>query len=249
MTNEIPIEPEAIAKYVTTTEELEAQALSLTIVDNDAYLSAVEIGKTARTVIRGIKDEFAETKALANKLHKQICERERFHLERPERVFSIVKRGLKAYDDEQERIAAVARKAAEDAARAERERLEAEVLRLAEEAALNAALAAEESGESEKAAEILAHPEVFAEPAETPPPPPAVISGAPAVQGLGKAKLKKANVTDLLALVKHVAEHPEHLNLIEANQPAINKLAQALGDSLDIPGIEFVEDRSYRFGR
>lgn len=52
----------------------------------------------------------------------------------------------------------------------------------------------------------------------------------------------KGRVTDLLALVQHVAKHPEHLALLCPDETAINLLAKALKKTLSIPGIEVYND-------
>jgi hypothetical protein len=46
-----------------------------------------------------------------------------------------------------------------------------------------------------------------------------------------------ADCTDLATLVAYVAQHPEYLNLLQANQQAITALAKAQKSALAIPGI------------
>jgi hypothetical protein len=68
---------------------------------------------------------------------------------------------------------------------------------------------------------------------------------APAVTqsgGTGARKSWKGKVTDLAALVKCVAQHPEYINLIEIDQSALNKLAQATAGNLVLGGVEFYKD-------
>lgn len=50
-----------------------------------------------------------------------------------------------------------------------------------------------------------------------------------------------AEVTDLMELVKAVAAGSHAIGLLEPNMPALNALAVALKDTLDIPGVEAVK--------
>lgn len=47
----------------------------------------------------------------------------------------------------------------------------------------------------------------------------------------------KGTVTDKLALIKHVASHPELANLLVVNQTALDQLARALKTAARIPGV------------
>ena len=47
-----------------------------------------------------------------------------------------------------------------------------------------------------------------------------------------------AELTDLLALVKHVAANPQHLNLLQLNQVAARAQAKSLKGAMNIPGLK-----------
>ena len=72
----------------------------------------------------------------------------------------------------------------------------------------------------------------------TPPPPP-----APRVQGVGFRDQWSAHVTDLRKLVEAVARGDQALDLLQPNQTALNKLAVALKDHLNVPGVEAKKER------
>lgn len=51
-----------------------------------------------------------------------------------------------------------------------------------------------------------------------------------------------AHVTDVLALCRYVAEHPEQINLIEPNTVALNQTARAMKQAMNIPGVRAVNN-------
>lgn len=71
---------------------------------------------------------------------------------------------------------------------------------------------------------------------------PTVEKTVPKVSGLSTRKVWKVEVTDKLAFVKYIAEHPEYLELIEPNTPAVNKLGLALKQACPLAGVRVYED-------
>ncbi len=70
---------------------------------------------------------------------------------------------------------------------------------------------------------------------------PVIVSTAPKLEGIATRKTWKAEVTDKLLFVQHVAEkRNDLLGLINIDQSALNAQARSLKDALDIPGIEAV---------
>lgn len=127
----------------------------------------------------------------------------------------------------------------------ERRKAEAESCRLAEiarkqeeERLLADAIEAEQQGDKQAADQILAEtvtaPVVRVEPQ---------IATA---KGVTTATVWHAEVTDKLALIRYVAEHPEWVNLLDPVMPALNSLARSQKDSLAIPGVKAVSERNYR---
>lgn len=171
---------------------------------------------------------------------------------------AVLKEAIAKYDraEQQRRIAEQAR--LEEAARQERARLEQEA------AARAAAADAEARALREKATEMMAAGKVedaarLAEEAngraeqgaaevETLQQTATLITAPIAVpttiktQGVSSRKVWKAEVSDKLALIRYVAEHPEFVDLLDANMPAVNKIALALKANCPLAGVRVFED-------
>lgn len=178
------------------------------------------------------------------------------YLEEAERV---LKGAMVTYTDEQARIAREARLRAEEQARQERERAEAErreqeraAREAAEEAQRQAAAAAEAKARGDAAAAAAAEEaqrqasaaaaaaEAQAQAAEVTA---AVVAVPPAaeparkVAGISTSKAVDFEVTDLHALVKHVADHPELLALIAADAVKLRAYVKSMGHNTKLPGV------------
>lgn len=57
------------------------------------------------------------------------------------------------------------------------------------------------------------------------------------VSGVSSAKSYDFEVTDLYALVKHIAEHPEHVSLVQADSIKLRGLVKSLGMNTKLPGV------------
>ena len=133
----------------------------------------------------------------------------------------LIKSKLLAFQREQDRIARELQAKADEEARKERLKLK--------KAADLAAMA----GMAERAEDLREEAEVQEAPV--------VVSEAPKLEGIATRKTWKAEVTDKLLFVKHVAEkRNDLLGLIKIDQSALNAQARSLKDSLDIPGIKAV---------
>jgi chromosome segregation ATPase len=71
---------------------------------------------------------------------------------------------------------------------------------------------------------------------------PVVQVEVPKVAGLSSRKNYKAKVTNLMALVRAVAEGTAPLAYVMANEATLNKMAKALQEQICIPGVELVQD-------
>lgn len=130
-----------------------------------------------------------------------------------------------------DRYEAVQRRLAEEKRRAEEEKAR----QAEEERRLMEAIEAEEDGDTAEAEALLE------EPVETP-----VVHVEPEtakVQGVTARVRWKAEVVDLVALIKHVAEHPEWQHLLTPAMPALNGLARSQRDALNLPGVKAVAVR------
>ena len=136
---------------------------------------------------------------------------------------NILKSAMIAYDQEAERQQRLAEARAEEEARKQREKLEQQ------------AEAAREKGKDEKADALEQNAAtIAAAPVELP-------KFAPVTtKGTSTRKTYSAEVTDLLALVKAVAEGRAPIALIQPDMSALNKMAVALKESFDgqFPGVK-----------
>lgn len=78
--------------------------------------------------------------------------------------------------------------------------------------------------------------------AETLAPPPVAAQPITNIRGAGTRENWKCEVTSRLDLVKFVALHPEHINLLEVNQTAANQMAKAQKSGMKIPGLRAFND-------
>jgi hypothetical protein len=169
----------------------------------------------------------------------------------------LLKGSIQRFDraEEQRRIAEQA--VLEEAARQERARLEqeaaardaasraeaAEIQRKADEAAAAgkaedaARLASEAQSRVEQGAAEVTMLQQTAMLVSAP------VAAAPRVTaGVSTRKVWKAEISDKLALIRYVAEHPEYVDLLDANMPAVNKIVLALKANCPLAGVRVFED-------
>ncbi|MDE1007693.1 MAG: hypothetical protein OSB38_18675 [Paraburkholderia fungorum] len=169
----------------------------------------------------------------------------------------LLKNAIQKFDraEEQKRLAAQA--ALEEAARQERARLAqeaaareaaaqaeaAEIQRKADEAAAAgraeeaARLASEASSRVEQGAAEVTMLQQTATLVTAP------MTAAPRkTAGVSTRMVWKAEISDKLALIRYVAEHPEYVDLLDANMPAVNKIALALKANCPLAGVRVFED-------
>lgn len=149
---------------------------------------------------------------------------------------------------EAERVARAEREEAERVAREARERAEAErreAARLAAEARSEAEqkAAQEAAARAEAAAEQAAEADAVAETAAVAPPP-AIVTEAPKAAGVSFRTTYKARVVDRDVFLAHALQNAERRSLLSIDESALNALARAFKGALQIPGIEFYEERN-----
>ena len=66
----------------------------------------------------------------------------------------------------------------------------------------------------------------------------------PAVKGISTSTNVDFEVNDLHALVKHVAAHPELINLITADSVKIRAYVRGLGMATNLPGVRVFEKQT-----
>lgn len=190
------------------TKPLIERAKALKVTNVEEHAAALEDLKTTATVEKFIKDLYANPKKILHQAHKDMCADEAKYLVPIGEVRALIGGKCIAFEDIQRQKAEEIQRQAQEAARQQEE-----------ERQLADAIDAEQAGDKEGAAAILE------EKVEAP-----VIQVAPVlatVAGVSSRVTWSAEVTDKAKLLAYVATHPEWLNLIEPNMPALNKLAQA----------------------
>ena len=191
---------------------------TITITDTDSYKSAAD----QLQVIKGLAKRLdTDRKSITKPIDDLKAEVMDFY--RPATTAltdaeTLIKKAINAYDHEQDRIRRAQEAAAAEAARKEREKLEAQ-------AAKAEAAGKTERAEllQERAASVVAAPVAIAEP--------------PKVEGVSKRVTYKAVVVDVMALVKAVAAGTVPVTVLVPDQAALNRMANALKGQLNYPGV------------
>lgn len=206
------------------------QARAVRITDPASYERACDFLKGVKALREEISETFDPHIKRAYEAHRALCA-EKKDAEAPlAEAERIVKNGLVAYDQAQERIRREEQRRLEDQARREEEDR-----RLAEAETLAAC------GAPEMADALLS------EPIDTPVV--AVAPTTPKVTGISYRENWSARITDLHALVKFVAANPSHIGLLKANEPALNAQARSLKGQMRIPGVQAFATRDVAAGR
>lgn len=201
------------------------QARSLVIRDADSYQRAAEFLKGIKALRQEIADKLGPHIKRAYEAHRALLAEQRDAEGSLAEAERIVKNGLVAYEREQA-----------DRQAAEHQRLIAAAVAEEQERQLQQAIALESQGFAEQAAAVLSMP--INAPMPTAPP---VDIGK--VAGISYRRTYSARCVSLIDLIKFVAEHPELVNLLKANESALNGMARSLKLSLNIPGVEVVSTR------
>lgn len=155
---------------------------------------------------------------------KRVMDLYRKPLEMLEQAESAIKRSMLTYTTEQRRIAAEEQAKVNAAAEAERQRMakEAAEAEKAGDVATSIALSS--------AAEMVTAHSVNLQPNK--------------VAGITTTTRWSAEVHDKVAYLKHVIENPDLLDSVEIHMPTLNKMASALKDKMNIPGVRPVSNES-----
>lgn len=137
----------------------------------------------------------------------------------------ILKGKMLTYYQAEQAKAAEARQVAERAAQAERKRLAAEAAELESQGRSGEAAMVEQV-----AAMVVAAPAVVAEPAK--------------VVGVSMRSTVEFEVVNLLDLVKHVAAHPELVDLLMVDSTKLRNQVRATGMNTILPGVKVFEKSS-----
>jgi len=211
------------------------QARELTIVDDASYTAGGALLQTIKALRKEVDDTFDPIIKKQYEAHREACSQKK-RVEAPlTEAEAIVKRSLIAYDDMQER-----RRQAEEARLREIARKEEEDRQVREAAELEA----QASAHPDLAEAFVMRQEAEAiidRPIETPVV--QVAKATPKVEGLSFRDKWDAVVTDKLTLLRHVAQHPELLHLVDVNTTNLRKLAELQQERFALPGAQVKKDK------
>lgn len=249
-----PVSKSSAVEFQRTANDLSRKVDALEITNQWTYEEGAQLSK-----------EIKENLKLAEGMQKKITDPINIALKAVKALFApvlstleadkeIIAEKLVAYDDEQQRLQKEKEEKAQREAAAEEARLkkikedqekawrdkqekaqkEADELAAAgkaEEAAKAQAVADKAGDKAEERAQQAA--EVFV-------PAPVVAPTAQKPQGMHYQERWSGECTDLMALVKAVADGKAPITFLSANQPGINKQATATKNALQFPGIKFI---------
>lgn len=217
---------------VTNEIELSAKARDLAesvklvqITSPETYATAANGLQLIKGMTKEIQDFFAPLKSKAHASWKALTTAEAEKLAPLVEAERFAKGAMTTWQLEQEAKA-----------RVEQRRLEDEARKRAEEEKLLDAIDAEQAGEPEVAERILAEPVVAPVVRVAPP--------VPQVAGISMRETWSAEVVDLMALVRAVAEGKVPLRVLVVDSVFLNGQARALRGDLNYPGIRAVSKRS-----
>ena len=188
----------------------------LTITNDAEYERGGDILKDIKARIKAVKDYWKAPKAAAQAAHKTLVDREKQMLKPLEDAEGTVKKTMLAYTTEQRRIA-------EEAARKAREEEQARLAALAAQA--------EQQGDADSAA-FMRDMMDTEEPQQVQP--------TVTPKGVSVRTTWKARVTD----PKLVPAYFDGYELREINMTALNNLARWREGQMQIPGVEFYQDKT-----
>lgn len=188
------------------------------------YEMAADELKTIKGQYKALEEKRKAITGPMDAAKKQVMDLFRKPLEALEQAESLIKRTMLTYQQEQRRLEAEAQRQIDEAAAAERKRMEEQ------------AAAAEKTGDIATAVALQSAADMVVAP---------VVQMTPAkVSGISTTVRWSAEVTDKVAYLKHVLEHPELIDTVEISMKPLNQMATALKDKMNIPGIRAVATES-----
>jgi len=204
-----------------------ARAASIVVADQESYNAAAELVVEIVTLERQIVEHHKPIKDAAFAAHKAACAAEKKLLDPLAQAKTIIKRSIVAWEQEQERIRLEAQRKAQEEQR-----------RLEEEERLRLAIEAEAAGAPEETKqEILSMPVIVM-------PRPVVAPTFQRAAGVTTSQRWKAEVFDMKALCRAIAEGRVSTELVQPNLVALNGMARAMKATFQIPGCRAVPETS-----
>lgn len=199
-----------------------ARALAIKIIDQSTYNHASALIKEIRKMKSLVKEYHKPIKQKTDMAHKEAVATEKRALDPLDKADDIISEELSRWDVEQERL----RKEAQAKA-------DAEAKRLADLAATAEAKAAKANGATQEVVDAILT-------APVPVPSPVVLPTFQKADGLSTRKTWAAELSDIKALCRAVAEGKASPEYVLPNMVALNKLASAMKTTFNIPGVRAV---------
>jgi hypothetical protein len=257
-----------VVVFGTQARRMLADATDFTIDSPELYQAAAEDLRKVKTLAKQVEDTRVSITGPLHQAKQAVDNLFKGPTQFLQQAESALKGAMLAWDQEQERIRREAERRAEEQRRAEQQRLDAE-RREREEAARRAdeearrleeeARAAAAAGEAQKAQELQAQAQVQADAASDAACDAVALAqtaqvitmpvDAPAPQkvtGISTATSVDFQVTSLMELVKHVAQHPELINLLVADSVKLRAYVRGLGLQCQLPGVRVFSKKTIR---
>ena len=196
------------------------EANKVKIIDQPSYNVAASLVVELTTLERQIVDHHKPIKDATHSAHKAAVAAEKSLLDPVTRAKTVVKSKISTWEREQQRLI-------QEREREARERAQ----QISEQLALESAIELEKLGASEEqVAEVLNNP--------APLPAPVVQPTFQRASGVSTTTRWSAKVVDLKALCLAVAEGRASTELVLPNMPALNGMARAMKNTMNVPGVK-----------
>jgi DNA repair exonuclease SbcCD ATPase subunit len=215
-----PVRKDAAHEYEVKSSEITGQIQTLKIIDQASYESAAGLLKTIKDMAKRLEEERKKITSPLDVAKKAVMDLFRSPSEKLSESESKLKSLMLDYQEVQDRI----RREQEAKLQREAEKKQRELEDRAQKA--------EESGKTEKADELREKAAMTVAPTLAP--------NVQKVEGLSVRETWSAEVTDMTALVKAVAEGKAPMNFLTVNTTVLNAQARATKDSLSFPGVKFI---------
>ncbi len=239
------IETPNAAVMNTRAQSALAMVQSMVIDSSETYELAADELKAIKAKAKTIEEQRVSITGPINKALKAVNDLFRAPGEYLEQAEKIIKGKMLAYTTEQQRIADEERRRAEAVIKAEQDRLAREAAEL-EKAAKAEAEKHLAAGDAEMAAQVEAAAAIESASLSAT----ALVMTAPAPQvapakaaGISTRSSWKATCENKAALIAFAAANPQFQNLLDVNQTALNQLAKAMRETLQIPGVRVYEEK------
>ena len=242
-----------VSEYDNQSKELSGQVQHLKIDNQDSLEKASNLRKTLKELLSRIDITRKNITKPLDEAKKNIMSLFRPIETAVENNLRHIDRSIMTYTTEQERLRLEAEAKLRKAAEAEEAKIRAEkerqerVWRDKQEAAQKEAERLAKAGKAEEAAKAQAEADRAAQKAEerreqaaeVQVVAPTLASNVQKVAGLSYRDNWSAEVTDLMTLVRAVAEGKASVNFLLPNSPALNAQARTTRDSMIVPGVKF----------